>query len=144
MTTDAPLTIETRFGSLTAGAGDVVTFVAPMPGFPGCRQFVLASAPSLAPFTSLNGLDEPRPSFLAIDPHLVQPGYQVTLDDNARRQLDLVEGEPLLWLALVRVRDDAALVNLRAPIVINPRRMSGLQLVPHDSAYSTDHLLPLD
>lgn len=144
MSTAAPLTIETRFGLLTADAGDIVTLAAPMPGFPGCRQFVLASAPGLAPFTSLNGLDEPRPSFLAIDPHLVLAGYQVTLDDTTRRQLELEGDEPLLWLALVHFRDDAALVNLRAPIVINPRRMRGLQLVPHDSPYATDHPLPLD
>ena len=44
----------------------------------------------------------------------------------------------------LRLEDDHAFINLRAPIVINPRRMLGLQLVSADSPYATDHPLLLD
>ena len=37
---------------------------------------------------------------------------------------------PLLWLAIVSVTDTGATANLRAPIVINPQSMRGLQLLP--------------
>jgi len=125
-------------------ARDVVTMVAPMPGFEACRQFVVAMNPDLAPFTALSGLDESKPAFLAVDPRLVLHGYETSLDDTARRQLGAEPGDTLLWLALVRAAGDQALVNLRAPIVINPQQMRGVQLVPPDSPYSTDHPLFLD
>jgi flagellar assembly factor FliW len=42
----------------------------------------------------------------------------------------------LLWLALVSFDDDGqAYANLRAPIVINPERMLGYQVMPHNSLY---------
>lgn len=123
---------------------DVVTMVAPMPGFETCRKFVVAMNPDLAPFTALSGLDESKPAFLAVDPRLVLHGYEAALDDTARRQLGAAPGDTLLWLALVRATGDQALVNLRAPIVINPQQMRGVQLVPPDSPYSTDHPLFLD
>jgi flagellar assembly factor FliW len=131
-------------GPVTVDAGAVVTMVAPMPGFESCRKFVVAVNPDLAPFTALSGVDESTPAFLAVDPRLVLHGYDTPLDDTVRHQLGAAPGDTLLWLALVRATGDRALVNLRAPIVINPQQMRGVQLVPPDSPYSTDHPLCLD
>jgi len=78
--TNAALEIDTRFGKCAALAADVVVLPEGMPGFERCRRFVLASSPDIAPFTCVHGLDEPRPSFLAIDPHLVVDGYASPLD----------------------------------------------------------------
>ncbi len=145
MTTATPdMVIDTRFGPLNAGPGDAVTFITPMPGFESCRRFVLASAPGLEPFAALGGLDGDRPSFLAIDPRLVVPDYEVPHDAALRRQLGVEAGDSLLWLALVGFRGDDAFVNLRAPIVIAPASMRGLQYIPHESVYPTDYRLPLD
>ena len=50
--------------------------------------------------------------------------------------------QPLLWLALVSAHEHApATVNLRAPIVINPASMRGIQIVPAESPYRLDHPL---
>ena len=138
------LTIDTRFGAFAASDRDIVTLVRGLPGFERCRRYVLLSAKSLEPFACLQGLDDPRPSFLALDPRIVVPGYETTLDAADRRRLDLAPGDTPLWLAVVRLEADAAAVNLRAPIVVNPRRMVGLQIIPAASSYSCDHRLPLD
>ena len=143
MTAESPL-IETRFGAFAANDRDIVTLISALPGFERCRRYVLLSARSLEPFTCLQGLDEPRPSFLTVDPRVVVPGYNLPLEDNDRRRLDLLPSDTPLWLAIVGLSADAASVNLRAPIVVNPRRMVGLQLLPAASAYSCDHRLPLD
>src|SRR5580765_3897992 len=119
--TDTPLQIDTRFGPFVGAAADIVTMADGVPGFERCRRFVLAALPEIAPFTCVQGLDEPRPSFLAIDPRLIVDGYTQALTDA-----------------------DRATANLRAPLVINPRRMVGLQIIPFDSAYALDHPLPLD
>ena len=143
MTADS-LLIETRFGAFTATDRDVVTLVSGLPGFERCRRYVLVSAPSLEPFACLQGLDEPRPSFLTIDPRIVLPGYDTALEDAETKRLDLAASDTPLWLSVVRLESDAATVNLRAPIVVNPRRMIGVQLLPAQSGYSCEHRLPLD
>ena len=137
-------TIETRFGRFTADAADIVTMAEGLPGFERCRRFVLVSAPAIQPFTCFQGLDEPRPSFLAIDPRLAEPRFSESLTPVDQTRLETADGEPLLWLAFVQLTGDAATVNLRAPIVINPARMIGLQAMPLDSPYAIDHPLRLD
>lgn len=141
MTPPAEFDIATRFGTFTVDPGDIVSFAHGLPGFERCRRFVLVSAPSLDPFTCLHGIDAPEPSFLTLDPRRVVPDYDVPLGDGDRHRLGLIGGEPLLWLAIVQVDETAARANLKAPVVINPRRMVGLQVMAADTGYATDHLL---
>lgn len=139
-----PALVETRFGVFPAGPRDVVTFAGGLPGFEDCSRFVLLSSPLLHPLTCLHGLDTACPSFLAIDPRLVEPGYDVPIGEGDRKRLDLRSTDVPLWLVLVRLEGDAAFANLYAPVVINPRRMIGLQLLPADSRYAADHPLVMD
>lgn len=122
-----------------ATAPTAVTIVDGLPGFEQCRRFVVISSPDLAPLARLQGLDEPAPSFLALDPRLVLPGYEADLPVADRQRLALEDGDALLWLALVRLEGSRVLVNMRAPVVINPRGMVGLQVIAADSPYSTHH-----
>ncbi len=142
MTPSAALEIVTRFGTFTVDQDAVVTFAHGLPGFERCRRFVLVSAPALDPFTCLHGIDGSEPSFLTLDPQRIVPGFQMPLGDADRRRLELAGSETLLWLAVVHIDDAAARVNLKAPIVINPRRMVGLQVMNADTLYAADH--PLD
>lgn len=122
-------------------AAGVITFTHGLPGFERCRRFVIMTGAAIDPFVWLNGLDDAQPSFLAVDPTLVAPEYALPLSVADRRRLDASEGEPLLWLALVKVDEAEATVNLRAPVVVNPRRMLGLQIVAADSPYPSAHPL---
>lgn len=131
--------VETRFGPFVTTDQDVVSFASGLPGFEQCRRFVLLSAPDIAPLTCLQALDDTKPSFLAVDPRLVEADYRAILSDDDRRRLDLDTGDTPLWLAFVRLDGDHASINLHAPIVVNPRRMIGLQIIPVDSGYSTTH-----
>lgn len=137
----APLEVETRFGTFPIAPADVIHVAHGVPGFESCRRYVLISAPELAPFTCFHGIDAPGPSFLTLDPHQVMDGYAMPLGPAERKRLDAQSGEPLLWLSIVHVDDEAITANLRAPIVINPRRMRGLQVLGVDDAYATDHQL---
>jgi flagellar assembly factor FliW len=138
--------IETRFGLFPGNTGDgtVVTMPDGLPGFEKCRRYVIITAPTLAPFTCLQGLDESRPSFLALDPKMLIEDFALDLGDADRARLDARKDDSLLWLALVRFEPEVAKVNLRAPVVINPRSMSGVQLIAQESPYSTEHPIPLD
>jgi flagellar assembly factor FliW len=125
-------------------AGAIVTMPDGLPGFEQCRRFVVVQSDTLQPFTCLQSLDDPKPSFLALDPRQIVAGYSMQLADGDRARLGAQDGDALLWLALVCVESENATVNLRAPVTINARTMRGIQVIPTDSAYSTAHPLPLD
>jgi len=123
---------------------DVITFPDGLPGFEVCRRFVMMSYEGTLPIVCLQGLEASSPAFLTVDPALVLASYRLDLSPSDCRRLDAREGDTLVWLAIVTVgADQAATVNLRAPIVINPRLMIAFQVMPHDCLYPLRHPLSL-
>jgi flagellar assembly factor FliW len=130
------LRVQTRFGEFEADPRNVLHFPVGVPGFEQCRRFVVLSSMTMAPVQCLHAVDGPAASFLVVDPRIVLPDYRCILSGPDRERLGVTEDIPLLWLAIVTVQEDQrASVNLRAPIVINPARMLGFQVVPYDSLY---------
>ena len=68
-------------------------------------------------------------------------GYRTRLNQSDLARLGAADETALLWLAIVTVGDEGMFANLRAPVVINPARMLGFQLVPSDSLYPLRHPL---
>lgn len=120
----------------------VVEFKEGLPGFEASRRFVLHASPDTEPFAIVRGLGPDAPSFLAIDPSLVAGAYRAELTDADRARLEADEHAQLLWLAIVSATPEGVLTaNLRAPLVINPANMRGIQLIPTESVYAFDHPL---
>ena len=123
----------------------VVTFSEGLPGFENHRQFVLVASTDMAPFTVMQGLESEAPSFVTVDPRMVDRAYPTTLDRVDLARLSAHEQEPLLWLAIVAAHEDGrATANLRAPVVINPGTMRGIQIIAVESPYRTDHPLSVE
>ena len=135
---------DARFGPFELGTPHVIQFPAGIPGFEGCRRFVLIVSHDLAPLSCLQALDPPEASFVTVDPALLVPEYDFTLRELERRRLGASDQEKLLWLALVTIEDGIATANLRAPVVINPRRMVGCQFIREDSDYPVRFLIDLE
>lgn len=136
------LRVQTRFGEFESDPRNVVHFPAGLPGFEQCHGFVVLSSMDMAPVQCLHAIDGPPASFLVVDPRMVLPEYRTILAAPDRERLGVSSDETLLWLAIVTVQDDGrASANLRAPIVINPSRMVGFQVMPYDSLYPVRHPL---
>jgi flagellar assembly factor FliW len=136
------LRIQTRFGEFESDPRNVVQFPVGLPGFEQCRGFVILSSTQMAPVQCLHAIDGPPASFLVVDPRLVLPEYRTLLTAPDRERLGAATDSALLWLAIVTVQEDGqASANLRAPIVINPGRMVGFQVMPYDSLYPVRHPL---
>jgi len=127
--------VETAFGTFEVGAADVVDFPTGLPGFEECHRFVVLSSAELAPLQCLQSVDGPSASFLVIDPRRVLVDYRCVLSEVDRLRIGSADDEALLWLSIVTVQADETVVNLRAPVVINPARMVGYQLMPSNSLY---------
>jgi flagellar assembly factor FliW len=128
--------IETAFGSFEVEARQVLAFPSGIPGFEGCHEWVLLSSPELAPLSLLQSVGGPAASFLVMDPRRAMAQYPCVLSQADALRLGAADDHLLLWLAIVSFEPDgSACVNLRAPIVINPERMLGYQVMPHNSLY---------
>jgi flagellar assembly factor FliW len=100
------------------------------------------AAEGQTPLRRLHAVDGAEASFLALDPRQVMEGYRCELSDADCARIGADTTTPLLWLALVSVEPSGAVsVNLRAPIVINPKTMMGQQVLPHDCLYPLRHVL---
>lgn len=127
--------VETAFGTFDVAAEDIVSFPAGLPGFEECRRFVVLSSRDLEPFKCLQSVEGPSASFLAVDPRRAFPDYRCALSDVDRVRLGEPDEASLVWLAIVTVTAEETIVNLRAPVVVNPARMLGYQLMPSNSLY---------
>ena len=122
-------------------ARNAVSFPDGIPGFEACRRFVLLSADSLAPLQRIESIEGPPAAFLGIDPRLVMEGYRCRLSDTDMRALGADGESPLLWFAIISEAEGVLYANLRAPIVINPQRMIGRQVLPDEGLYPIRHAL---
>ncbi len=135
------LRLITHFGDFELRQDDIIAFPNGLPGFENDRRFVLLTAPAFAPVQCLQSIDGPSPSFLVVDPRLVIEDYRTRLNQSDLTRLGAADDAALLWLAIVTVTDEGMFANLRAPVVVNPTRMLGFQLVPSDSLYPLRHRL---
>ncbi len=124
-------------------ARDAVRFPDGLPGFEACRSFVLMQNEVLGPLQLPEGDRRARG---------VVPGHR-SAAGAAGVPLRAERGRPasarrrptpdtLLWLVLVTIELDGTITaNLRAPVVINPERMIGQQVVPYHCVYPIRHVI---
>ncbi len=113
----------------------VVEFPSGIPGFESHRRFVLIASAELSPLGCLKAVDASDVSFLVLDPRLLFFNYDLTLSESERARIGADADEPLLWLAIVTITEKEATANLRAPVVINPSKMIGCQLIRDNDQY---------
>ena len=120
---------------------EIVHFPSGLAGFENCRSFVLLSEEAAA-FQCLSAVDGPPASFLVIDPRRILPTYRYAVSRTDLERLRATSENGLLWLAIVLVEADGTIAaNLRAPIVINPDAMVGVQIIPQDCVYPLRHVI---
>jgi flagellar assembly factor FliW len=123
-------------------APEVITFPKGLPGFETCRAFVLIAPEGETIVQCLRSVEGPAASFLVIDPRRAMAGYRCELSNADRERLQASTDGPLLWLSLVTLEENGTIVvNLRAPVVINPATMLGAQVIPHHCLYPLRHVL---
>lgn len=95
-------------------------------------------------FVTLTALDDPAVAFVAVNPELVCPGYEATIDESDAELLEAEATEDLIVFALCSARDELApaTANLLAPVVVNWRTLRCAQVVLHGTAYPVRAPMP--
>jgi len=129
---------ETPHGPIEYQSSQVFCMDGGLVGFCDATRFVLIENSEVEPLRWLVSVDRPELAFLVVDPRLLIPDFRVHLRDEERMRLELTDDDDVLLLAITVVGEtsEEATANLKAPIVVNPRKMTAAQVVLIDSEYS--------
>jgi flagellar assembly factor FliW len=135
-----PRVFTSAFGELEYAESSTLLFPRGLPGFEGCRRFVLVQERAQAPLVHLQSLENPELCFLAAPVHTIVAGYRLKLREEDR--LLAPEQDPRLVLALLAPAEGGGWsANLLAPVVIHLPTRIAVQAVRADREYSHEHRL---
>ncbi len=107
-------------------------------GFEDYTKYALIDC-RIKPFIWLQSLDESALAFLMIDPFIINPDFEVDIDDKELGKIGIKDPSEVLVMAIVTVPNDGSHVtaNLRGPIIINKKTHEAMQAVLNDPKWTT-------
>lgn len=111
--------------------GILLAFPKGLVGFPALTRFRLYEPSDGYPLKFLQSEDNPRISFVCMDPAGIKPDYAFALNDEDAALLALEAPEDALILTLVVIPEDPRRMtaNLAGPLVVNAKSRKGVQVV---------------
>jgi flagellar assembly factor FliW len=128
----------TRFGALEVAEEDVVEFSDGLFGFKDIGRYVVIDHRKDSPFKWLQAVDRPDLAFIVMNPHEFCSEYDFTVPEADSRALQAGDGTGLVVLVIVGIPEDPAemTANLKGPILINPEKRTGRQIILPGDRYS--------
>lgn len=132
--------IETlHWGDLKVEEDQVLQFAKGIPGFDGETEFLLIDHEG--PFVYLQSVKDKNLIFLLADPFYFYPSYEFELPEGDKEELVIEDLVKVYGIVTLKEEVKQSTINLLAPIVINPEKRLGKQVVLHQTAYQTRHSL---
>jgi len=122
-----------------------IYFPEPLPGFEGLSDYVIIQfyqdSDSLL---CLQSLDDPELAFILLNPLYIVEKYAPVLIPEDLATLEANSDTPLAYYSIAVVHDNwqDSTTNLRCPIIVNPEKMLGKQIMLDDASLSMRH--PID
>jgi flagellar assembly factor FliW len=135
------LIIETlSWGKLEVDKEQLYHFPKGIPGFDEETDFALIVMEE-TPFWYLQSVKSKGLSFLLGDPFAFYPAYEFELPDVEAEELEIRSDVVVRCIITLKENVEQSTINLLAPIVLNPVRNFGKQIVLHKAPYHTKHSL---
>ena len=135
--------VTTRFGLVQVPDSDFFRIPEGLVGFRSYTQFVLLPDPVVVGLSWLQCVTAPELAFGLIPPPLAVSDYRIELRPGDRAALELdEERSALIYVILNRGEGGGLTANLQGPLVFNPIRRLGRQLVLTSSRFAVKY--PLD
>jgi len=108
-------------------------------GFEEYHDFALIDS-EVPPFFWVASVQEGGPTFVVIDPFIFRPDYEIDLNDDVLKKLELKSPTDALIFALVTISkpDIPPTANLQGPLVVNKKNRKAMQVVAGGS-WKTKH-----
>jgi len=114
---------------------DIIHFKDGIPGFEEYKDYVLLQEDDVEFIMTMQYIEEDMPSFIVIDPSAFIQNYTPELSEFDK---DFFDGETdLKYLLMTIIPKDMndTVVNLKAPIVINPKTNKAKQVILENKDY---------
>jgi flagellar assembly factor FliW len=135
--------VTTRFGLIQVSESEQIRIPDGLVGFRSFTQFVHFPDPVVVGLSWLQSVTASDLAFGLIAPPLAVSDYRIELRPGDRAALELgEERSALIYVILNRGEGGGLTVNLQGPLVFNPQRRLGRQLVLTSSRYAVRY--PLD
>lgn len=126
------------FGEIDIADDKIITLENGMIGLPEFRKFALIFDEEKGMEASrvmwLQSMDDPETAFPVMQPNIVKPDYDPTVDEEMLSPIGELRAENTYVLVTLTATADVKemSVNLKAPIVINTETMKGCQIIVED------------
>ena len=136
----------TRFGEVEVPEGEVYCFPDGLLGFGAVKIYFILQNPKGGPFCWLQAVDPGSLAFVVADPRMFLPDYQVKVRKEDLASIDMENVADGFVMVILTVPKDPVNItaNLVGPLVFNPKKRLGKQLVLSDPGLSTRHRIFAD
>lgn len=114
-----------------------ILFEKGIPGFESYNYFNVNAIEGNERFYNIVSKEDSNIGFVSISPFDIKKDYEIDLDDEFVKELDIKAERDVLVLCLITLgktlKDSTA--NLKAPIIINIKNNRGKQLILQDDKY---------
>ena len=114
-----------------------ILFEKGIPGFENYRYFNVNIVEGIKRFYHIVSKEDSNIGFISISPFDIKKDYEIDLDDEFIKELDIKDEKDVLVICLITIgkslKDSTA--NLKAPIIINIKNNRGKQLILQDDKY---------
>ena len=134
--------VTTRFGLVQVPDSEIIRIPEGLVGFRSFTQYVHLPDPVVAGLSWLQSVTAPELAFGLIPHPLAVSDYRIELRPGDRAALELEDERSALIYVILNRGEGGLTVNLQGPLVFNPVRRLGRQLVLTSSRYAVR--FPLD
>ena len=133
----------TRFGVVEIDDNALLTMPNGLMGFENMTEYCLIQHQPTAKFKWLQSTQEPSLAFVVVDPSEYFSDYEIEIADSDVNKLQLSCALDAAVLVILTIRGGGQRVsaNLAAPIVVNSKNLTALQVVLQDERHETRHAL---
>jgi flagellar assembly factor FliW len=118
-----------RFGTLHLDSDDVLRFPAGLLGLEHCREWVLLDDGQNDAVAWLQSVECPEVALAVVSPRRFVPDYRIRVARPEIEPLDFDDVRSAEVLVIVGRTDRAVTLNLKAPLLVNPARRLGRQVI---------------
>lgn len=136
--------IDTRdFGIIEVGDDAIYDFDDGLYGFEYVKRFaIFEKAFEDVSFLYLQSIDSIDPCFLVFEPWDLHPDYQPLVTKEDMEILQVVDIEDLIFLVIASVPSSITelSINIKSPVVLNPKTRKARQVILENPDYSVRYL----
>lgn len=133
-----------RLGEIEIDPAKIITLNNGVIGFPTYKRYVfLPFMGEDSPFELFQAVDHGNLGFITVNPFLIAPDYQFDLSDPDMEAIQVTpqDKDDLIVKVFVTIPEEPkdTTANLQGPLLINEKRLLGMQVVLHNTDFDTKH-----